>query len=103
MKKRLARFKVYTERSRWYMVYFQMLLLFALFLSDKGISLIWWQYPLLLVVVACIFIVLGYFEVKLGMMKEEQLKISQENPMLLDILDQLKKLNEKRIEKDLER
>ena len=94
IKKRIARYKVYTERSRWYMVYLQMLMLFALFLSDNGIRIDWWQYPILFVVVACAFITLGYFEVKLGMMKAEQLKISQENPMLLDILGQLKKLNE---------
>lgn len=82
------------------MVYFQMLLLFALFLSDKGIRLIWWQYPILLIVVACIFIVLGYFEVKVGMMKEEQLKISQENPFLTEILKQLKEIKDNQNKKE---
>ena len=95
MKKRLARFKVYTERSRWYMVYFQMLLLFALFLSDKGISLIWWQYPLLLIVVACIFVVLGYFEVKSGMLRYEQEKYINENPGFDRIFKELQEIKDK--------
>ena len=96
MRKRLARFKIYTERARWYMIYVQMLLLIGIWLNTLGIDLVWWHYPIILIICACLFIVFGYLEVKIGLLKYEQEKYAQENPVLQDILKEIKELKNAR-------
>lgn len=92
MLKRLSRFKIYTDRSRWYMVYFQMLLLAGIWLNTLGIDLDWWHYPIILIVCACLFITVGYLDVKIGLLKYEQEKYGQENPVLQEILKEIREL-----------
>ena len=92
MKKRLARFKVYIDRARWYMVYLQMLLMIAIFIQTSGFEMEWYYYPIILISVVCLFILFGYFEVKSGMLKHEQQKYGEENPVLQEILNEIKEL-----------
>ena len=95
MKKRLARFKVYTERSKWYFAYLQFIMIFAVWLDGIGFTVEWWMYPFIIVGSVAFFIVAGYFEVKSGMLKHEQEKYGKENPIFDKIFSELKEIKEK--------
>ena len=88
--KRWSRFKVYIERSRWYATFLQMLLMIAIFIQTSGFEMKWYYYPIILVSTVCLFIVFGYFEVKSGLLKYEQQKLGDENPILQEILKEIK-------------
>ena len=91
MKKRIARFKVYTDRARWYVGYVQLLLMFAVWLKTYEVKLDWWHYPILLLGIIFGFILFGFLETKLGILQEEQNKYAEQNPVLMEILRELKK------------
>lgn len=92
MKKTLVRWKIYTDRARWYMGYVSMIISIITLLKVSGVSVIWWHIPILFFVIVFLFIIIGYIEVKLGTLKEEQKKYSEENPILQEILEEIKKL-----------
>jgi len=92
MRKRLARFKIYVERSKWYAYFFLMLIQIAIFIQTSGFEMKWWYFPIIFIGVVCCFIVVGYFEVKIGLLKYEQEKYAQENPVLQEILKEIKEL-----------
>jgi hypothetical protein len=94
MKKRLARFKIYTERSKWYFAYLQFIMIFAVWLDGIGFTVSWWMYPFIIVGSVAFFIVAGYFEVKSGMLKHEQEKYIAENPGFDRIFKELKEIKE---------
>lgn len=92
MKKTLVRWKIYTDRARWYMGYVQMLITLTILMQTSGIKVELWYLPVLFVVIACLFIIVGYIEVKLGTLKEEQKKYAEENPVIQEILREIKSL-----------
>lgn len=92
MKKTLVRWKIYTDRARWYMGYVQMLISISILLKVTGIDFVWWYYPIMLICIVAGFIVVGYFEVRFGTLKEEQRKYAEENPVLQQILKEIKGL-----------
>lgn len=52
--------------------------------------MLWWYFPLLLAAIIFGFIFIGYLEVKIGFLKEEQNKYAEQNPVLQEILEILK-------------
>jgi hypothetical protein len=92
MKKRIARFKIYTDRARWDVGYVQLLLMVAIFLKTNGIDVPVWAYPLMLLVIIFGFILFGFLETKLGILQEEQNKYAEQNPIMMQILNELREL-----------
>ena len=95
MIKRLIRFKIYTDRARWYMQYVQTLIMVTILIQTSGFTMLWWYFPVLLAAIIFGFIFVGYCEVKIGFLKEEQNKYAEQNPVLQEILEILKKEGKK--------
>lgn len=99
----LIRWKIYFDRSRMYIGYIQFFLIGIVFL--KGFANEPWgekifQYALISIPIALILFIflsllLGYFDSKLGLREEEMRNLSKSNPVMMEILDQLKEINKK--------
>ena len=102
-KRTIVRWKVYFDRSRMYIGYIQFFLIGIVFLkSFKDNPLGEWIFkyaivsiPIAFLVFVILSLVLGYFDSKLGLREEEQRNLSRSNPVMMEMLDQLKELNKK--------
>jgi len=95
MKKRLVRWKTYTDRARWYMGYIQLLVMFIILFQTRGILIEWWVIVLLIPVVVIGFIIVGFIDVKIFKLLEEEQKLyGEQNPVLQQIL---KGINDRKI------
>ena len=90
MIKRIARLKVYVDRSRWYFVLIQFLMIVIMFIESKGFELEAWHYPLIIIGVLFLLIVAGYLDRVLGMIKAEQQFYADENPFFQEMMRKLK-------------
>ena len=99
----LIRWKVYFDRSRMYIGYIQFFLIGIVFLQsfkDKPWGEIIFKYALISIPVAVILfislsLVLGYLDSKLGFREEELRNLSKSNPVMMEMLDQLKEINKR--------
>jgi len=99
----LIRWKIYFDRSRMYIGYIQFFLIGIVFLQsfkDKPWGEIIFKYALISVPVAVILfiflsLVLGYLDSKLGFREEELRNLSKSNPVMMEMLDQLKEINKR--------
>jgi uncharacterized membrane protein len=92
MKKTLVRWKIYTDRARWYVAYVQFLMMVIVVFQTRGVLLDWWLIILLIPVVVIAFIVIGFIDVKIfKLLEAEQQKYAEENPTLQQILKEVKK------------
>lgn len=102
-KRSLIRWKIYFDRSRMYIGYIQFFLIGIVFLQsfkDKPWGELVFKYALISIPVALILfiflsLILGYLDSKLGLREEELRNLSKSNPVMMDILNQLKEINEK--------
>ena len=102
-KRSLIRWKVYFDRSRMYIGYIQFFLIGVVFLTDfKDEPWGAWIFkyaivsiPVAFLVFMLLSLVLGYFDSKLGLREEEQRNLSKSNPVMMEMLDQLKALHKK--------
>jgi len=100
-KKTLIRWKVYFDRARMYIGYinfFMMVIIFINSIKDNKFGHYLVEYyaisiPILMVLFIGASFVLGYFDSKLGIRSEEMRNVSISNPILMEILNLLKKLN----------
>lgn len=92
---RLARYRAYTDRSRWYVVLVQFILIVLTFLSVRKIELIWWQYFILIFVILFLLVLGGFIDRKLGMIKEEQRFYADENPVISQMAEDIKYIKER--------
>ena len=90
MIKRIARYKIYVDRARWYMVFIQFIMIIIIFLQSNGIVLHWTLYPVIVFAVLLLMIIVGYIDTRLGLIREEQRFYSTENPVISEILKVLK-------------
>ena len=92
--RKIAKYKIYLDRSRTYVGYIQLMLIIKLVLSDVGISSNIWLIGSL---VTCVLLlgIIGYLDTKLGIRRREIENHSWNNPVLMEILDKLKKLENK--------
>jgi sensor histidine kinase YesM len=51
--------------------------------------------PVAFILFVLLSLVLGYFDSKLGLREEEQRNLSKSNPVMMEMLEQLKELNKK--------
>lgn len=102
-RKTLIRWKIYFDRSRMYIGYIQFFLIGIVFLKefkDKPWGEKIFEYALISIPVGLILfiflsLVLGYLDSKLGFREEELRNLSRSNPVMMEMLDQLKALNKK--------
>ncbi len=102
-KRSIIRWKVYFDRSRMYIGYIQFFLIGIVFLKsfkDNPWGEWIFRYAIVSIPVAFLLfvilsLVLGYFDSKLGLREEEQRNLSRSNPVMMEMLNQLKELNKK--------
>ena len=102
-KRTFIRWKVYFDRSRMYIGYIQFFLIGIVFLQsfkEKPWGEFIFKYAIISIPIAFLLfvllsLVLGYFDSKLGIREEEQRNLSKSNPIMMEMLGQLKELNKK--------
>ena len=91
MIKRIARWKIYIDRARWYLVLSQFFMILIIFINSTGLKVSWWHYPFIILGTLFTFIVVGYFDRRMGIIKEEQRFYSTENPVIQEILKEVRR------------
>jgi hypothetical protein len=102
-KKSLIRWKIYFDRSRMYIGYIQFFLIGIVFLQsfkDKPWGELIFKnaiiaIPIALVLFLLISLILGWLDTKLGFRQEELRNLSKSNPVMMEMLEELKELNRK--------
>ena len=90
MIKRIARFKIYIDRARWYYVLIQFYMISVVFLNSLDLDISWYYYLIFIVIMTLGMIFVGWFDRYLGIIKEEQRFYSTENPVIQEILNRIK-------------
>lgn len=99
-KKTFVRWKIYIDRARMYIGYISFIMIAFMFLNDLNNETIrhylddnkWIAYPVIMILFLVFSLVLGRFDTKLGLRKEEMRNASSENPVLMEILEKVKKI-----------
>lgn len=99
-KRALVRWKIYIDRARMYIGYISFVMIAFMFLNDfenesirtfldenKLIT-----YPVVMVIFVIFSLVLGRLDTKFGVRKEEMRNASSENPVLMEILEKINKI-----------
>lgn len=99
-RKTFVRWKIYIDRARMYIGYISFIMIAFMFLNDfenenirhfldenKIIT-----YPVVMVLFMIFSLVLGRLDTKLGLRREEMRNASTENPVMMEILDKLSKI-----------
>lgn len=102
-KRTLIRWKIYFDRSRMYIGYIQFFLIGIVFLQsfkEKPWGELIFKYALISIPIGLILFIflsllLGYLDSKLGFREEELRNLSRSNPVMMDMLEQLKEINNK--------
>ena len=89
--KRIAKYKIYLDRSRGYAGYVQLLLLLKLTLSDMGINSLFVLGGGLAACIA-IFLLIGYFDTRFGIRSRELENHSRQCPVTMEILNTVKEI-----------
>jgi hypothetical protein len=102
-KRSLIRWKIYFDRSKMYIGYIQFFLIGIVFLQSFK-NQYWGELvfkyavisiPVALVLFIFLSLVLGYLDTKLGLREEELRNLSKSNPIMMEMLDALKEINER--------
>ena len=103
-KQSLIRWKIYIDRARMYIGYFQFLMLVVIFINaikDNTFGKYLVEYsaisiPLLFVLFIGGSLLLGYLDSKLGIRSEEMRNLSYHNPVQREMLEILKELKDEK-------
>lgn len=102
-KRSLIRWKIYFDRSRMYIGYIQFFMIGIVFM-EKFRDQSWgdWIFkyalisiPLALVLFVFLSLILGYLDTKLGFREEELRNLSKSNPVMMELLETTKEMNER--------
>ncbi len=104
-KKTAVRWKIYLDRAKMYLSYINFVMIAFVFLNainnerirealDEN-RLVF--YPIIMIIFISISLVLGYFDTKLGLRKEEMRNNATENPITLEILRSLREIKESQL------
>ncbi len=107
-KSTLIRWKIYFDRARMYIGYFQFLMLVVIFINSiKNNTLGRYLVDHSLISIPLLFIffiggslLLGYLDSRLGIRSEEMRNLSYHNPVQREMLEILKDLKEEFLKKD---
>jgi hypothetical protein len=99
----LIRWKIYFDRSRMYIGYIQFFLIGVVFLKefkDKPWGQKIFEYslisiPIALVLFVILSLILGYLDSRLGLREEEQRNLSRSNPIMMEMMNELKDIHKK--------
>ena len=99
-KKSLIRWKVYFDRSRMYIGYLQFFLLGVVFIQsfkDEPWGNVFFEYaivtiPILFILFIAFSLLLGYIDSKYGFREEEMRNLSRSNPVMMEMLEEIKGL-----------
>ena len=99
-KKTLVRWKIYIDRAKMYMGYISFIMIAFMFLNDLNDETIrrflddnkLFTYPVVMILFVVFSLILGRLDTKLGLRKEEMRNASTENPVMMEILEKVKKL-----------
>lgn len=97
-KSTFIRWKIHIDRSRMYLGYIQFFMIGIVFFKafkDKPFGAIIFKYafisiPILFLAFIFFSILLGFIESKLGLKEEEQKKLTSTNPIMMEILNDIK-------------
>jgi hypothetical protein len=99
-KSTFIRWKIHFDRSRMYLGYLQFFMIGIVFFKafkDKPVGALIFKYafisiPILLLLFIFFSILLGYLESKLGLKEEEQKKLTSSNPVMIELLNDIKEI-----------
>ncbi len=99
-KKALVRWKIYIDRARMYIGYISFAMIAFMFLNDLNDKTIrsflddnkFITYPVVMILFIVFSLILGRLDTKFGVRKEEMRNASSENPVLMEILEKVKKI-----------
>jgi len=102
-KRTAVRWKIYLDRARMYLSYINFIMIAFVFLNainDERIRALLDEnrlivYPIVMILFIGVSLVMGYFDTKLGLRKEEMRNNATENPITLEILQHLKDIKER--------
>lgn len=102
-RKTLIRWKIYFDRSRMYIGYIQFFLIGIVFLQsfkDKSWGVAIYDHALIAIPIALILflvlsMILGWLDTRLGFRQEELRNLSKSNPVMMEMLEELKEINRK--------
>lgn len=106
-KKAVVRWKIYIDRARMYLGYFNFAMIAFVFLNsikDDSIRNLldenkFITYPLMIIIFIISSLLLGRLDTKFGFRKEEMRNSSTENPVMMDILKTVKEIKKEIAEK----
>ena len=107
-KKTAVRWKIYLDRAKMYLSYINFVMIAFVFLNsinDTRIREVLDEnrlifYPVVMILFIGVSLVMGYFDTKLGLRKEEMRNNATENPVTLEILDRLREIREHQVKED---
>ncbi len=99
-KRTMVRWKIYIDRARMYIGYISFVMIAFMFLNDLNDETIRHflddnkliTYPVVMVLFIVFSLILGRFDTKFGVRKEEMRNASSENPVLMEILEKVKNI-----------
>ncbi|WP_321369810.1 hypothetical protein [uncultured Draconibacterium sp.] len=102
------RWKIYIDRARMYIGYISFVMIAFMFLNDFKDETIrafldenkLITYPVMMVVFMLFSLILGRLDTKLGLRKEEMRNAATENPVTMEILENIKEIKSKLDEKN---
>jgi len=101
-KSTFIRWKIHIDRSRMYLGYIQFFMIGIVFFKafkDKPMGAWIFKYslitiPILFLAFIFLSILMGYLESKLGLKEEEQKKLTTSNPVMMELLKDVKEIKE---------
>jgi len=102
-KRTFIRWKIYIDRARMYINYTSFIMIAFMFLNDLKDETIrnfldenkWITYPVMMVAFVVFSLILGRIDTKLGLRKEEMRNAAVENPVTMEMLENLREINAK--------
>jgi hypothetical protein len=99
-KSTFIRWKIHIDRSRIYLGYIQFFMIGIVFFKafkDKPFGAMIFKYafisiPVLFLAFVFFSILLGYLESKLGLKEEEQKKLTNSNPVMMELMNDIKEI-----------
>jgi hypothetical protein len=99
-KSTFVRWKIHIDRSRMYLGYIQFFMMGFVFFkvfekTSIGILIFNYAYisiPVLFLAFMFFSILLGYWESKLGLKEEEQMKLTAQNPLMMELIKDIKEM-----------
>lgn len=96
MVKIIAQFKVYAVRTQQYAGIVMLFIQVSLFIAiNAQLELVWWEYIIVFVVSAILFLFVGFLDVKFKVLSEEQKFYGEKNPIFVDIKKRLERIEKK--------